>query len=254
MEQFSSCYFCGDAVDASLDEYPVVPASVDPEAGERRTIVLCTDCKRKLDPVVATVVDAISGDTVSVDRSNADGRDREDASGESGEESRESSDGGGESADKRDSTTDIGSTLGDDDDVLRPVGGEADDGADEASGANSGRNRGTDGDDEESKDSNERGYSSGQRAGGRPTDGSGDGGDGEDDRKRDVTMTRLENTNVMRMMQNREFPVDRDDFVVVAASAYEISQDRCEKVIDLAVKHDLLREDEGQLHAGPEWS
>lgn len=259
MEQFSSCYFCGDAIDASLGEYPVVPASVDPEAGDRRTIVLCTECKRKLDPVVEAVVDAVGGDAVTVDRSASNVREREAASGGSDEES---PDAGRDSK----SRSDIGSTLGDDEDVLRSVGEGTDD-TDEAGGMEFGRTvaeSGSGGDDgdgeadvgddkEASTDSSERGYSSGQRAGGRPTDGSGDDGDDEDEPQRDVTMTRLENTNVMRMMQNREFPVDRDDFVVVASSAYEISRDRCEKVVDLAVKHDLLREEDGELHAGPEW-
>jgi hypothetical protein len=104
-------------------------------------------------------------------------------------------------------------------------------------------------------DANERGYSSGQRAGGRPTGGgSADSDDEDDGGERDVTLSRLENTNVMRLLQNREFPVERDDFVTVASSAYEVSPRHCEKVIDLAVKHDLLREEDGQLHAGPEWA
>jgi hypothetical protein len=252
MEQFSSCYFCGDAVDASLGEYPVVPASVDPEAGDRRTIVLCTGCKRKLDPVVEAVVGVVGDDAVTVDRPGSDVREREDPSGESDQRGHETDD------EETSSATDIGSTLGDDEDVLRSVG----DGDDEASGMEFGRSpensesaSGSGATDEgESDDSSERGYSSGQRAGGRPTDGSGDDEDDNEDRKRDVTMTRLENTNVMRMMQNRDFPVDRDDFVVVASSAYEISPDRCEKVLDLAVKHDLLREQDGQLHAGANWS
>jgi len=63
----------------------------------------------------------------------------------------------------------------------------------------------------------------------------------------------LENTKVMRLLQNREFPVDRDDFVTVASSAYEVSPRDCEKVLDLAVEHDLLREDGTDLYAGDRW-
>ncbi|MEF8851998.1 MAG: hypothetical protein V5A44_03920 [Haloarculaceae archaeon] len=203
MEQFSSCYFCGDAVDASLDEYPVVPASVDPDAGERRTIVLCMNCKRKLDPVVEAVVDAVGDAAVTVDRPEMD-------AGQGGAGP------GSEGVDPDDDSTD---------------------GSPEHSG-------------------DRRSYTSGQRAGGQPTGQNGGGNDDgqEDDGKRDISLTRLENTNVMRLLQNREFPVEREEFVTVASSAYELSPNHCEKVLDLAVSHDLLRERDGELHAGPNWS
>jgi hypothetical protein len=69
-----------------------------------------------------------------------------------------------------------------------------------------------------------------------------------------VSLTRLENTKVMRLLQNREFPVERQDFVTVASSAYEVSPADCDKVLDLAIQHNLLREEGGQLHPGSEWS
>jgi hypothetical protein len=236
MEQFSSCYFCGDAVDASLDEYPVVPASVDPGAATRRQIVLCASCKRKLDPVVEAVVDAAGDATVSLDRSNTDVREQETAGTDPG-------DGGpGDESDGDPATAaDIGTTLGDDEDVLRPVG--SDDTTDEET---------DDGEERPDDQGDGRRYTSGQRAGGRPT-GDDEDGDGGDDRERETTLTRLENTSVMRLLQNREFPVDREEFVTVAASAYELSPSHCEKVVDLAVSHDLLDERDGELHAGEKW-
>ena len=264
MDRLSSCYFCGDALDASLDEYPVVPASIAPGPGDRRSIVLCQSCKRKLDPVVEAVVDAVDAADGPVEFAH----DSEDDGGTG-------STGAG----------DIGSTLGDDDDLLQPVGGEDGDGdrddgeagETETGGMEFGRSVGesgageeveTDTDDrskssDDDRSTGERKYTSGQRAGGRPTD-PGDGGsdDGDEDENEseadgegdpDVTMTRLENTNVMRLLRNREFPVERDDFVTVASSAYEISPRKCEKVIQLGIKHDLIREDEGQLLAGDNW-
>ncbi|PSP55303.1 hypothetical protein BRC74_00055, partial [Halobacteriales archaeon QH_7_68_42] len=171
-----------------------------------------------------------------------------------------------------------GSTLGDDDDLLRPVGGEDGDGdrddgeagEAETGGMEFGRSAGesgageeveTDTDDrnessDDDRSTGERKYTSGQRAGGQPADpGDEEAGDdeAEDEPDPEVTMTRLENTNVMRLLRNREFPVERDDFVTVASSAYEISPRKCEKVIQLAIKHDLIREDEGQLLAGDNW-
>ena len=328
MEQLSSCYFCGEALDASLDEYPLVPDSLAPAGGDRQTIVLCPTCKRKLDPVVEVVANAVVNADVSSDRSAAgddvvvaDSGDgaagATDDSGSGGATGVDDSGLGGveggrgaaddselgsadtgtaavddedadagstsiidatasgdhegfdgettdDAADSRSSSqSDIGSTLGDDDDVLRPVGSDSDapTTADEGVRSDEGPGAETSTAPEEPR---ERTYTSGQRAGGRPTgqdrdgnDGSGDGGDdgsdeGESDR--DITLSRLENTNVMRLLQNREFPVDRDDFVVVASSAYEVPPRHCEKVIDLAVKHDLLREEDGELHAGSNWS
>ena len=294
MDRLSSCYFCGDALDASLDEYPVVPASIAPDPGDRRSIVLCQPCKRKLDPVVEAVVDAVDAadgpveftheseddDAVSTgsgtlgseldSEPDPSGTGSADSTGDDTEPGDDASTGAG----------DIGSTLGDDDDLLRPVGGEDSDGEAgeaETGGMEFGRSAGesgageeveTDTDDrnessDDDRSTGERKYTSGQRAGGRPMD-PGDGGsdDGDEDENEseadgegdpDVTMTRLENTNVMRLLRNREFPVERDDFVTVASSAYEISPRKCEKVIQLAIKHDLIREDEGQLLAGDNW-
>jgi len=309
MEQLSSCYFCGDALDASLDEYPLVPDSLAPAGDDRQTIVLCPTCKRKLDPVVEVVANAVAGADLAADHPETDEdvvvADSDESGGHAGEDVPEDADDADDAdtgsssiigetppganddfddgpADSDDADTgsspqsDIGSTLGDDEDVLRPVGGDSRDGEERppsadtgASSAGGGRTRSNDGPDTEdpgrSNEPRQRTYTSGQRAGGRPTGGDQSGGDdGEtndgdeaDDQSgsdRDITLSRLENTNVMRLLQNREFPVDRDDFVIVASSAYEVQPRHCEKVIDLAVKHDLLREEEGELLAGSNWS
>jgi hypothetical protein len=337
MEQLSSCYFCGDALDASLEEYPLVPDSLAPTGGDRRTVVLCQPCKRKLDPVVEVVASAVASADVSPARPETDDdvivaesedvpdddhdHDAESTSnsvigetptagdaatdetrfdGETGDSQFDSDaddrhDGGdSRPSSESESESDIGSTLGDDEDVLRPVGGDSTDEPDagtsspkgtgnpsredagnssrEDAGNSSQREAGNSSGGEEPR---QRTYTSGTRAGGRPTGQSqgGNGGEGsagdengdegsagdENDgtggeSDRDLTLSRLENTNVMRLLQNREFPVERDDFVIVASSAYEVSPRHCEKVIDLAVKHDLLREEDGDLHAGANWS
>jgi len=293
MDRLSSCYFCGDALDASLDEYPVVPASIAAEPGNRRSIVLCQPCKRKLDPVIEAVVDAVDaadGPVEFAHESEGDGGTDSTDQGPTASETdsatdpSESASGDPEddtsSDDDTAETSDIGSTLGDDDDLLRPVGSEdgdddRDDGEAETGGMEFERSVGDSGSGEESEtdagdsggsseggSTDERKYTSGQRAGGRPTGpgdaGGGDDGDedeaeADDEDDPDVTMTRLENTNVMRLLGNREFPVERDDFVTVASSAYEISPRKCEKVIQLAIKHDLVREEDGQLFAGDNW-
>ncbi|WP_415382032.1 hypothetical protein [Halosimplex sp. TS25] len=309
MDRLSSCYFCGAALDATLEERPVVPSTLRPSTDSQKTVVLCVTCQRKLDAVLGTVLDAVEDGADDVaPGANAAYADRP---------TDERSDGAvpatGESPPSGD---DLESTLGDDEDILTPIGEDddatedpaetadddsADDSTDDRSkkpkytkSRGAGFRREDDGpvdtgsltggafsdeDDDDSSDSSSltgdafddkstddesrtggSSAGSGQSAGtadsgsASPADGgsgaSGDGttDDGASGQQRDVSMTRLENTKVMRLLENREFPVDRDEFVTVAANAYQVSRDDCDKVIDLAVEHGLLREENGQLY------
>jgi len=314
MDRLSSCYFCGDALDATLEEHPVVPSNLHPDPESQKSVVLCSSCRQKLEVVLETVVDAVERDTADV------------TAVEGGDQPSES--GGGSPAE------DLESTLGDDEEILTSLDsddGSADETADaaEASKMEFGDDRAAsesgDGEDTDESESNDRSddtkYTESRGAGFRRDDdgpvesGSLTGGafsddddespesesltggafDDEDDdateptesrdrsgssdsndtsrgsspsgqrdtgsgsesndpdgstTERDVSMSRLENTKVMRLLENREFPVEKDEFVTVAANAYQISRDDCEKVLALAVEHGLLREDDGQLYDG----
>ncbi|QLH84108.1 hypothetical protein [Halosimplex pelagicum] len=339
MDRLSSCYFCGAALDATLEEHPVVPSALHPGTDAQKTVVLCRTCQRKLDAVLDTVVDAVEANAGDV------------AAGTEPDESP----GSGDSAAAGDTSQgDIESTLGDDEEILTPLGDEestadeaaeasdmefgddraADDESDSEGESNDGdgpskarkytRSRGAgfrkeddgpsetgsltggafEGDDEDDSDSGSltgdafedddagnastggsasdgdessdpladdsarsgsgesgSGSGSGGQSSGSPSDGGSDEGSGagsdddgasgsDDDGEHRVSMSRLENTKVMRLLENREFPVDKAEFVTVAANAYQVSQSDCEKVIDLAVEHDLLREENGQLYGG----
>lgn len=63
-----------------------------------------------------------------------------------------------------------------------------------------------------------------------------------------TTISALEYNKVMRLLQNRKFPVERDEIETVAANAYDLADSDCAQVIDLAVDRGLLQEDEGQLY------
>lgn len=63
-----------------------------------------------------------------------------------------------------------------------------------------------------------------------------------------TTISALEYNKVMRLLQNREFPVERAEIESIAASAYSLSEDECAQVIDLAVDRGLLDQREGMLH------
>jgi len=53
---------------------------------------------------------------------------------------------------------------------------------------------------------------------------------------------------VVRLLQNREFPVDREDFEVLATSAYELDHGECAAALDGAIEKGLLVERDGELH------
>ncbi len=62
-----------------------------------------------------------------------------------------------------------------------------------------------------------------------------------------TSISALEYNKVMRLLQNRSFPVARDEIETVAANAYGLSQAECAEVIDLAVDRGLIDEDGDQL-------
>ena len=62
-----------------------------------------------------------------------------------------------------------------------------------------------------------------------------------------TSISALEYNKVMRLLQNREFPVGREEIETVAASAYDLSRAECAEVIDLAVDRGLVGEDGDRL-------
>lgn len=57
------------------------------------------------------------------------------------------------------------------------------------------------------------------------------------------SISALEYNKVMRLVQNREFPVDRREIESVAANAYGLSHEDCERIIDAAIERGLLAQD-----------
>ncbi|WP_159901671.1 hypothetical protein [Salinirussus salinus] len=136
--------------------------------------------------------------------------------------------------DSRDAGADPPDADGDTSDADR---GAADDGSDGAGGTGSpspadGRNTGTD---STATEAATAGDTADERGGTDP------------DREVTATVSALEYNKVMRLLQNREFPVDRAEIETVAASAYELSESECAAVIDLAVDRGLIAERDGQL-------
>ena len=68
-----------------------------------------------------------------------------------------------------------------------------------------------------------------------------------EDAIRQSQLSRREFNKVIRLLQNREFPVDRQEFVIVASNAYDLGRSECGAVIDLAVERGIIAEEDGQL-------
>lgn len=63
----------------------------------------------------------------------------------------------------------------------------------------------------------------------------------------DVSVSKQEFHKVMRLLGNREFPVDRAAFEVVATNAYDVSSDQVDAILRVAVDQGLIAEDGDQL-------
>jgi hypothetical protein len=51
----------------------------------------------------------------------------------------------------------------------------------------------------------------------------------------------------LRLLQNREFPMERAATVDLLSGAYDLDRSECERLLDLTVERGLLVEDEGEL-------
>lgn len=73
----------------------------------------------------------------------------------------------------------------------------------------------------------------------------GEGGD--DDGAESVGSEPPNFRKVMRLLNNREFPVDRAEITDIASGAYDLDRGQVDDIIDHAVQRDVLAEDDGQL-------
>jgi len=258
----SSCYFCGAAIEEPLSEYPVVPDSLAPGPDEQVTVVLCPSCHRKLSTVIDRVVDAADRRQRTLDGAGADGASSSATETDDGEESAaESAAPGGTPTIEEDAAADL---LESDD----PLGSESD-------GDPSG--------DEPSDDGSEPGADDGPSAVGAadaaagdasdtgdappggttaaasdPSDGvtvddpdrpesSGPGGTADSGRASPADASDAPSqatyNRVVRLLQNREFPVERDEIATVAMNAYDIPPEDFDAVIQTAVNRGVLEEE-----------
>ncbi|MCL9814817.1 hypothetical protein [Natranaeroarchaeum aerophilus] len=233
MPEFDACYFCGVAVDAPVADYDVVPAAVDDEEGPIAS--LCPSCKRKLEKVLEPTVRRLgaTGENAAVTLEPI--TDEDDAQEKSRSDSRSAT-----PTPTIDDTPDGRNGAADDEPA--PGTGSFDDGIevepadgthDDEQAEHSGEQR------DEQSTSPSANASAAAEANARDTD------DADPDApERPETETY---NQVVRLLQNREFPVDRTEFETLASSAYDVSPAECERVIAYAIYRGELDERDGLL-------
>ena len=219
MDRLASCYFCGDAVDAQLQEYSLV-TSDRIETG--RTVVLCPSCRQKLTTVVEDVLDAAIGGGSTTDGPSVD---LDDDPLETLEQPTEGSM----------TATDVESIDGDGDT-------SSDDRSADAAGT---------GDRETTDDGAVAGneVTSDDGPTGQPTaDDTALRSDSADEQagtsQDDANFERGEYNKVVKLLQNREFPVEIEEITVVARSAYAIDRHTTHAILDALIERGVL-EDRG---------
>lgn len=224
MERLDACYFCGTAADAPLNEVSISPRSRrdDPEATVR--VTLCPSCETKLERILGGLFEHVESREAdaeaAVDRVEPSADDPPDDEPESAATS---------PVDRID---------------VSPAG-------DGPASAPEGRRRlftdpddegsaptGTDGDPNPVADDDAEVLDDEPRARARATTAPEDGLD-------DVSVA--EYNRVMRLLQNRAFPIGRAAFVDLAASAYDLGEDTVEAVLETLIDQGSLVEREGEL-------
>lgn len=249
MQRLSSCYFCGDAVDAAIEEYPLVSSDRFESLETDQRVVLCPSCRRKLTTVIERVLEAALG-----------GRPTD---GDPEELLAEMDDGEEMSVTKIESI-DPPDQLG--------TSGEAADGTDASAGQPAESDPATNGADEDAEDGAEQedqrdepapsidsdgpaadgdvdNGAAGQQSEGEDTDE--DPSDGTESAaavvEAEVGYQKAEFNRVVRLLQNREFPVEIDELTVVAESAYGIDEETTHAIVDALIERGVVADNGDEL-------
>ncbi|WP_435126276.1 hypothetical protein [Halobaculum sp. D14] len=266
------CDFCGAP---AAGAYEVVPEELDPAPAEQVRVVLCADCRATLDTVVGPLLDRLgvddAADTAAAGDVRTGGGDADaNANAAAGQERTPGPDAGGDAGgaggdDDGPADAERGRKLSPADDavIIDPAGRvDSEDGAQAA--ARSGDDGGDAGFDDGGDSLNslvteagggdadaENGAGDAARGSGDPTAADADSGGADDaDDDDSAAGAGAEPPNfrkVMRLLNNREFPVDRAEIVELASGAYELDTRDVDDIIDYAVDRGVLAEENGAL-------
>ncbi|WP_424018063.1 hypothetical protein ACOZ4N_19660 [Halorientalis pallida] len=289
MSEFASCYFCGTALDAQIDPYPVVPE--DAGTDDRPTVDLCPVCRRKLSKVLDVALSAAENaetaatplaagpdpspleadheDPTADLGSEDDGEEPAYAVEPSGEatavaesegERSESSEESSDDAEPEEDGKSTESTAAEADESDEPADAMA---GDEPASAESaaettesddavanGEAPGTaadDGAEGEGTDEDDTTGAEGEGTDEDDTTGADDAETAESESDKPSILSTPAAQKIIKLLQNREFPVEREEIEVVASNAYEIPQQDCDDVIEALVSEGYVGERKGKL-------
>jgi hypothetical protein len=241
MVEFSDCYFCG-SVEEAVEQHPVIPPSTDPPTDRQRRVVLCTGCQEKLERVTESIVAHL--DPGAADRAGA-------SAGVDGGTSMEFiGEVGGSAAGTPEDATDDTETLGEevDSEKTDKAGGTES----EATGDTETSGEQADTEETDGAGNTETGETEpGDTEPGETETGQTELGDtetGETEKGDEPVELPPETRNILQLLENRAFPVDREELGAVAANAYEVDTDDVELVFDTLIDQGRLHEDDGTLH------
>ena len=263
MRQLRRCDFCGgDAAGV----YEVLPPELDPTEAEQRRVVLCADCADTLETVVDPLLDRLGVDTgdggaeADPDAGGTEADpDAADPRGASAPPAREPVDAGGDSGERSPAPATLGDTdanpgVGADADPVQ-WGGSGADGESEEPASDplhdgvAGGEPASDAEPDPSEPNADDGSGSDPPA--EAADGAGAdpaaeeaGSDGDGST---LDAEPAEFRTVMRLLGNREFPVERGSVVELAASAYDLDETHVNRILDHAVDRGVIADDGGTL-------
>lgn len=267
--RFSSCYFCGTAVDADVRPYSLRPAP------ERPTVTLCPSCRAKLDAIGESL--PLDGELLvasnETDETDADTSSDRDKSGpETAAERSESSDDeradaspatetpapDGWPAEDGSITFESGPDESEDDAGIEIDPERSTESTAPTTGSSDGPDPATDREPESESESEPASKPSPAAAAAPEPDAAAEGdaadaADGADGAAGAAGSSSVEQppselyNQIARLLQNREFPIDRREFTDLAVSAYDLAPDDVEWVLDYAVETGRLAEEGGTL-------
>jgi hypothetical protein len=223
MRQLRTCDFCdAEAVGA----FEIVPPELEPTEAERRRVVACPDCRDRLETLLEPLLARIAGDAAGDGRSEGSGAD-----GSTPDRSAPAEENAPAAGDESDPDPDTPSepTVLEDGVTFEPED-RTDDAADEDESV---VDDGTAAESGAEPDSSERTEAADESTG--------------DEGTAPTTGSPPAYGKVVRLLRNREFPMERSAVENLAAGAYDLENHEAAAIVDHAVENDEFVEKRGIL-------
>lgn len=260
MRQLRTCDFCGDE---AVGTFEIVPPELNPSEAEQRRVVLCAGCQptleELLEPLLARAGADASTDATGGESESDDGADSATGDADTDDGGRSAANDGSRATAPGDTTasgtTGIDGTDGGASEDESAVPGavvtpdtdersvpDADEGVAIGGGrAGRDRNDGTASAVESNGGSDRKSITKSERAAAPGTGMTPQGGDAE------TPSPPRAYGKVLRLLQNREFPMARSDVEGLAAGAYDLEDDEVDAIIEHAVEQGDLELDGRQI-------